>query len=105
MARIQGLPKSKAGPMVRLAYRFGPRMMRKLTGREASIGSGIQPMEIWAHKPRLMIAMGRFNGALRKPGAPQRAERHASASPRTSVKRPVRPARASSSILVGSLTV
>ncbi len=26
-------------------------------------------MEIWAHKPKLMIAMGRFNGAIRKPGA------------------------------------
>jgi 4-carboxymuconolactone decarboxylase len=43
--------------------------MRKLTGREASIGSGIEPMEIWAHKPKLMMAMGKFNGAIRKPGA------------------------------------
>jgi alkylhydroperoxidase family enzyme len=26
-------------------------------------------MEIWAHKPKLMVAMGKFNGAVRKPGA------------------------------------
>jgi alkylhydroperoxidase family enzyme len=69
MARIQGVQKSEAGPMVRLVYRLGPRMMKKLTGREASIGSGIEPMEIWAHKPKLMMAMGKFNGAIRKPGA------------------------------------
>jgi alkylhydroperoxidase family enzyme len=69
MARIQGVQRSEAGPIVKLAYRFGPRMMRKLTGREASIGNGIEPMEIWAYKPKLMMAMGKFNGAIRKPGA------------------------------------
>jgi alkylhydroperoxidase family enzyme len=69
MARIQGVQKSQAGPMVKLVYRFGPRMMRKLTGRGASTGSGIEPMEIWAHKPKLMMAMGKYNGAIRKPGA------------------------------------
>src|SRR6266581_5273641 len=69
MARIQGVQRSQAGPMVKLVWRLGPRMMRKLTGREASIGSGLEPMEIWAHKPKLMIAMGKFNGAIRKPGA------------------------------------
>ncbi len=69
MARIQGVQKGQAGPMVKLVYRLGPRMMRKLTGREASIGNGIEPMEIWAYKPKLMLAMGKFNGAIRKPGA------------------------------------
>jgi alkylhydroperoxidase family enzyme len=69
MTRIQGVPKSQAGPIVKLVYRFGPRMMRKLTGREASIGSGLEPVEIWAHKPKLMMAMGKFNGAIRKSGA------------------------------------
>jgi 4-carboxymuconolactone decarboxylase len=69
MQRIKGVERSEAGPMVKLVYRFGPRMMRKLTGREASIGSGIQPMEVWAHKPKLLTAMGKFNGAVRKPGA------------------------------------
>ena len=66
MARIDGVSKSKAGPMVRLVYRLGPRMMRKLTGRAPQAGSGIEPMEIWAHQPKMMFAMGKFNQAVRK---------------------------------------
>lgn len=66
MARIQGVPKSKASPMVKLAYRFGPRMAKKMTGREPQSGSGIEPMEIWAYQPKMMMGMGRFNGAVRK---------------------------------------
>ena len=69
MARVQGVQKKQAGLMVKLVYRLGPRMMRKLTGRQPSLGNGLEPMEIWAHKPKLMMAMGKFNGALRKPGA------------------------------------
>jgi alkylhydroperoxidase family enzyme len=68
MARIQGVQKNQAGPTVKLVYRLGPRMMRKLTGRQPSTGSGLEPMGIWAHKPKLMMAMGKFNGAVRKPG-------------------------------------
>ena len=66
MARIQGVPKSQTGPVVRLVYMFGPRMMKKLTGRAPQVGSGIEPMEIWAHQPKMMMAMGRFNQAVRK---------------------------------------
>jgi AhpD family alkylhydroperoxidase len=66
MARIQGVPKSKAGPMVRLIYRLGPRMMKKLTGREPQAGNGLEPIEIWAHQPKMMIGMGKFNQAVRK---------------------------------------
>src|SRR6478672_10196777 len=66
MARINGVSKRNAGPMVRLVYRFGPRMMKKLTGREPQTGSGLEPMEIWAHQPKMMIAMGKFNQAVRK---------------------------------------
>jgi AhpD family alkylhydroperoxidase len=66
MARIQGVSKRNAGPMVRLIYRLGPRMMRKLTGRDPRIGSGLEPMEIWAHQPKMMMGMGRFNQAVRK---------------------------------------
>ncbi|HWE58318.1 MAG TPA: hypothetical protein VG228_01385 [Solirubrobacteraceae bacterium] len=69
MARIEGVSKSQAGPVVRLAYRFGPRMMRKLTGRDPHTGSGLEPMEIWAHTPKLMMAMGKFNQAVRTAGA------------------------------------
>jgi AhpD family alkylhydroperoxidase len=66
MARIQGVPKHKAGPMVKLIYRLGPRMIKKLTGREPQTGSGMEPMEIWAYRPKMMMGMGKFNRAVRK---------------------------------------
>ena len=66
MARINGVSKRKAGPMVRLTYRLGPRMMKKLTGHAPQTGSGMEPMEIWAHQPKMMMGMGRFNQAVRK---------------------------------------
>lgn len=66
MTRIQGVPKNQASPMVKVAYRFGPKMMKKLTGREPQSGNGIEPMEIWAHQPKMMMGMGRFNQAVRK---------------------------------------
>ncbi|HEY2656090.1 MAG TPA: carboxymuconolactone decarboxylase family protein [Solirubrobacteraceae bacterium] len=66
MARIDGVSKSEAGLTVRLAYRFGPRMMRKLTGREPQRGTGLEPMEVWAHQPKMMMAMGKYNQAIRK---------------------------------------
>jgi len=66
MARIEGVPKRKAGPIVKLVYRFGPRMMKKLTGRDPQTGSGIEPMEIWAYRPKMMMGMGKFNQAVRK---------------------------------------
>jgi AhpD family alkylhydroperoxidase len=66
MARIRGVSKSEAGLVVKLTYRFGPRMMKKLTGRDPQAGSGIEPMEIWAHQPKMMMGMGRFNQAVRK---------------------------------------
>jgi AhpD family alkylhydroperoxidase len=66
MARIQGVSKSNAGPMVKLVYRLGPRIMKKLTGQKPQTGSGIEPIEIWAHQPKIMFAMGKFNQALRK---------------------------------------
>jgi alkylhydroperoxidase family enzyme len=66
MARIQGVSKDQAGPMVRIIYRFGPRMMRKLAGRDPQSGNGIEPVEIWARQPKLMMGMFRFNQAVRK---------------------------------------
>ena len=66
MARIQGVRREQAGPMVKLVYRFGPRMMKKLAGRDPQIGSGLEPIEIWAHQPKMMTGMGRFNQAVRK---------------------------------------
>jgi AhpD family alkylhydroperoxidase len=65
MARIQGVQKDQAGPMVKLVYRFMHRGMKKMTGREPAHGSGIEPIEIWAHQPKMMSAMGKFQ-AVRK---------------------------------------
>ena len=31
-------------------------------------GSGIEPLAVWGHKPKLLMAMGKYNGAVRKPG-------------------------------------
>jgi AhpD family alkylhydroperoxidase len=66
MARINGLQQAEAGLKVKLVYRLGPRMMKKLTGRVPQSGNGIEPMEIWAHQPKMMFGMGRFNQAVRK---------------------------------------
>lgn len=66
MARIEGVSKDQAGPIVKLVYRFMSRGMKKLTGRDAARGSGIQPLEIWARQPKMMSAMGKFQGAVRK---------------------------------------
>ena len=37
-----------------------------MTGREPVHGSGIEPLEIWAHQPKMMTAMGKFQGGIRK---------------------------------------
>jgi len=66
MARIDGVQQADAGVKVKLVYRLGPRMMKKLTGRAPQTGSGIEPIVIWAHQPRMMFAMGKFNQAVRK---------------------------------------
>ena len=66
MARIQGVPQDQAGLKLKLVYRLGPKMIKKLTGREPRTGSGIEPMEIWAHRPKMLFGMGMFNQAVRK---------------------------------------
>ena len=52
--------------MVKLVYWFMRKGMKKLTGREAAHGSGIEPIEIWAHQPKMMSGMGKFQQAVRK---------------------------------------
>ena len=66
MARIQGVPQQQAGPIVKLVYRFMRKGTSKMTGREATRGSGIEPIEIWAHQPKMMSGMGKFQQAVRK---------------------------------------
>jgi 4-carboxymuconolactone decarboxylase len=69
MARIQGVPQSQAGPITKLVYRFMCRGLKNLAGREAARGSGIEPIEVWAHQPKMMSGMGKFQGAVRKGNA------------------------------------
>jgi AhpD family alkylhydroperoxidase len=66
MARINGVQQADAGLKVKLVYRLGPRMMKRLTGREPQTGNGIEPMEIWAYQPKMMFGMAKFNQAVRK---------------------------------------
>jgi alkylhydroperoxidase family enzyme len=65
MARIEGVAHDQAGPIVRLVYRFMRRGMRKMTGRDGARGNGIEPVAIWAHQPRMMSGMGKFQQAVR----------------------------------------
>jgi alkylhydroperoxidase family enzyme len=66
MARIQGVSEKQAGPIVKLVYRFMRTGTKKMTGRDAAHGSGIEPLEIWARRPKMMTGMGKFQGAVRK---------------------------------------
>src|SRR5215831_20279593 len=66
MARIQGIQRDQAGPMVKLVYWFMRKGMKKMTGREAARGTGIEPVEIWAVQPKMMSGMGKFQQAVRK---------------------------------------
>jgi alkylhydroperoxidase family enzyme len=66
MARMQGVPQDQAGPVVKLVYRFMRKGTQKLTGREAARGSGIEPIELWAHQPKMLSGMGKFQAAVRK---------------------------------------
>src|SRR5499427_1824023 len=66
MARIQGIPQDQAGPMVKLVYFFMRKGMKKMTGRAPARGSGIEPVEVWAYRPKMMSGMGKFQQAVRK---------------------------------------
>jgi 4-carboxymuconolactone decarboxylase len=52
--------------MVKLVYWFMRRGMKKMTGRDPAHGTGIEPVEVWAHQPKMMSGMGKFQGAVRK---------------------------------------
>jgi alkylhydroperoxidase family enzyme len=66
MARMRGVPQEQAGPVVKLVYWFMRRGMRSMTGRDATHGSGIEPVQLWAHQPKMMSGMGKFQQAVRK---------------------------------------
>jgi len=52
--------------MAKLVYTFMPKGMKKLTGRDPQLGTGIEPLTVWAYSPKMMMAMGKFNGPMRK---------------------------------------
>jgi AhpD family alkylhydroperoxidase len=66
MARIDGVQQADAGMKVKLVYWFMRRGMSKMTGRAPADGhSGIEPIEIWAHQPKMLAGMGKFQQAVR----------------------------------------
>lgn len=66
MARIEGVRNPPLA--ARLAARAAPRATRKLTGREPQNDSLVEALMIWAYRPKLMLAMGRYSRAVRRPG-------------------------------------
>jgi AhpD family alkylhydroperoxidase len=56
MTRIEGVPRSKAGPLVRLVYRMARRKSREIDGADRELR--IEPIEIYAHAPRLRLGYG-----------------------------------------------
>ncbi|HEV2997990.1 MAG TPA: carboxymuconolactone decarboxylase family protein, partial [Solirubrobacteraceae bacterium] len=62
MTRIAGVPKSKAGPFVRLTYWITRRKAREISGRDAELR--LEPIEIYAHAPRLLFGYGILEQSL-----------------------------------------
>ena len=56
MTRIEGVPRSKAGPFVRLVYAITRRRSRQIAGGRSDLR--IEPIEIYAHAPRLLLGYG-----------------------------------------------
>ena len=56
MTRIEGVPRSKAGPLVRLVYSMTRRKARQIAGDGRDLS--IEPIEVYAHVPRLLIGYG-----------------------------------------------
>jgi AhpD family alkylhydroperoxidase len=56
MTRIEGVPRSKAGPLVRLVYRMARRKSKEIAGAGRELR--IEPIEIYAHAPRLLLGYG-----------------------------------------------
>jgi len=56
MSRIDGVPRSEAGPLVRLVYWMARRKTKQITGAERELT--IEPVAIYAHAPRLLLGYG-----------------------------------------------
>jgi AhpD family alkylhydroperoxidase len=56
VTRIEGVPRRKAGPLVRLVYRMARRKAKLLAGEGRDLR--IEPIEVYAHVPRLLVGYG-----------------------------------------------
>jgi alkylhydroperoxidase family enzyme len=56
MTRIEGVPSSKAGPLVRLVYRLSRRRL----------GRDVDPVAVYAHAPGLLMGYGMFEQSTGK---------------------------------------
>jgi AhpD family alkylhydroperoxidase len=61
MSRISGVAKRHAGPITRLVLALARRKTRQMTGRDTE--RMIEPLEIYAHRPRLLIGYGMMEDA------------------------------------------
>jgi AhpD family alkylhydroperoxidase len=64
MSRIDGVSDGEAGVVTRTVLRMARRETAKLTGREPA--RMIEPLEAYAHAPRLLIGYGLLEGATAK---------------------------------------
>jgi AhpD family alkylhydroperoxidase len=64
MARIQGVSPSDAGVGVKIAYAFTRRALSKMTGTTPE--QMLEPLELFAHVPKLLSGYGRVEQAVGK---------------------------------------
>jgi 4-carboxymuconolactone decarboxylase len=64
VTRIEGVPPSKAGPVTRIVLRVARRKTGALAGRKTE--RMIEPLELYAHAPRLLIGYGMLEQATAK---------------------------------------
>ena len=62
MARIQSVEPENANILVKFIYRIAKGNVGKLTGRKELI----EPVKVFAHHPRVLMAMGMMDGGLEK---------------------------------------
>ena len=55
MTRMAGVPRENAGPFVRFVYRVARRKAKQITGEGQH---SLEPIEIFAHAPRLLFGYG-----------------------------------------------
>jgi 4-carboxymuconolactone decarboxylase len=64
MARVSRVSASEGGLLVKLAYHFGRKQLTGLTGRSPQ--DGLEPIEVFAHLPKLLLAYGHIEQVTSK---------------------------------------